>query len=68
MQNPNKQNDAFRGELCYKPQWLAQRLGVSLAAIYAGLRRGTIPSIRLGKRYVIPRAAIDDWLRTANHD
>lgn len=44
---------------------LAEDLGISRQSAYAGLRDGTIPSIRLGKRFVIPRAAIAEWLKTA---
>jgi excisionase family DNA binding protein len=44
---------------------LAADLGLSRQATYAGLRHGTIPGIRIGKRFVIPRAAIAGWLRTA---
>jgi excisionase family DNA binding protein len=44
---------------------LAEELGVSRATVYAGLREGTIPGIRLGKRFIIPRAAITEWLRSA---
>lgn len=43
----------------------ASAVGISRAAAYNGLRNGRIPHIRLGKRYVIPKAAIDDWLRNA---
>lgn len=44
---------------------LARDLGISRQAAYEGLRRKSIPSIRLGKRFIIPRAAIQEWLRTA---
>jgi len=44
---------------------LAVELGLNRAGTYKGLRDGTIPSIRLGKRFIIPRAAIQEWLRTA---
>jgi len=42
---------------------LANELGISRQSAYAGLRQGKIPSIRLGKRFIIPRAAIAEWLR-----
>ena len=45
---------------------LARELGVSRAAIYAGLRSGTAPSIRLGKRFILPRTAIAKWLQSAS--
>jgi excisionase family DNA binding protein len=44
---------------------LARYLGVSRTNAYAGLRAGTIPGIRLGKRFIVPRAAIDQWLLSA---
>lgn len=47
------------------PNELATMLGLSRQGVYVGLRNGNIPSIRLGKRFVIPRAAIEQWLQTA---
>lgn len=44
---------------------LAKELGISRQAAYTGLRNKTIPHIRIGKRFVIPRSAIEDWLRSA---
>jgi excisionase family DNA binding protein len=45
---------------------LARELGVSRHLVYTGLRKGKIPHIRLGKRFVISRAAIANWLATGN--
>jgi excisionase family DNA binding protein len=42
---------------------LAHELGISRQSAYAGLRQGKIPSIRLGRRFIIPRSAIKEWLR-----
>jgi len=44
---------------------LARELGLGRLTVYSALRNGTIPSIRVGKRYVLPRAAIQEWLRSA---
>jgi excisionase family DNA binding protein len=44
---------------------LAAEIGLSRQSTYEGLRKGTIPGIRLGKRWVLPRSAIAVWLRTA---
>jgi excisionase family DNA binding protein len=44
---------------------LARELGLGRLTVYGALRNGTIPSIRVGKRYVLPRAAIQEWLRSA---
>ncbi len=44
---------------------LARELGLGQLTVYAALRNGTIPSIRVGKRYILPRAAISEWLKSA---
>jgi len=44
----------------------AREIGISRQAAYAGLRRGEIPHIRLGKRFILPKTAIAEWLRTAS--
>jgi len=54
-----------RSALVYSVDELARELGVGRMAIYEGLRAGKIPSIRLGKRFILPRAAIEKWLLSA---
>jgi excisionase family DNA binding protein len=49
----------------YSPEELQYMLGVSRRKVYDGLNSGAIPNIRLGKRFIIPRASIQDWLRNA---
>jgi excisionase family DNA binding protein len=44
---------------------LAEELGIGRQAVYAGLRSGTIQSIRTGKRFNLPKSAIEDWLKNA---
>jgi excisionase family DNA binding protein len=45
---------------------LAAELGLSRAVVYRELRAGRIPAIRVGpRRFVIPRAAVAEWLRSA---
>ena len=54
-QNPNR--------VIYRSvEELASELGVSRHSAYVGLRNGTIPHIRLGKRFIISKAAIAKWL------
>ena len=62
-----KHNDtkSNASEAVITPEELALTLGVSRQGVYLGLRNGSIPSIRLGKRFVIPRAAIKNWLENA---
>ncbi len=44
---------------------LARHLRISRAKTYQELRAGNIPSIRLGRRFILPRAAISIWLSSA---
>jgi len=44
---------------------LAEDIGLSERSTRAALRRGEIPHIRVGRRFILPRAAIAEWLRTA---
>ena len=44
---------------------LAEDIGLSERSTRAALRRGEIPHIRVGRRFILPKAAIADWLRTA---
>jgi excisionase family DNA binding protein len=44
---------------------LAKEIGISRQAAYSALHRGVIPHIRIGKRFILPRSAITEWLRTA---
>jgi len=43
-------------------------LGISRSSAYECVRLGSIPSIRLGRRIVIPRRAVDELLATARLD
>lgn len=43
-----------------------QLLGISRGLAYDLVRRGEIPSIRLGRRVVVPVTAIDDILNGAS--
>jgi excisionase family DNA binding protein len=45
----------------YSPDELARVLGVARNTVYANLRAGKIPHVKMGRRFVIPRAAVDAW-------
>ena len=40
----------------------ARRLGVSLNTTYEAVHSGQLPSIKIGGRYLVPRAALDRLL------
>ncbi len=46
----------------YKVDEAARLLGIGRNQCYEALKRGDLPSIRLGKRLLIPRAALDRLL------
>jgi excisionase family DNA binding protein len=48
----------------YTPSELARVLGISRNGVYAALRNGTIPHVRIGRRFVIPKTAVKSWLAT----
>jgi excisionase family DNA binding protein len=43
---------------------IARRLSIGRLAVYAMLERGTLPAIRLGRRWIITRYAYEQWERT----
>ena len=49
----------------FTAQELADLLGVSLVMVYRMLKNGEIPRRRAGRKYIIPRSAVEDWLREA---
>ena len=46
----------------YTAREAAERLGIGLTSLYAGVQRGEIPSIRVGRRVLIPRRSLDAML------
>jgi len=44
---------------------LAAEIGLSERSTRSALRRGDIPHVRVGRRYILPKTAIADWLRSA---
>jgi excisionase family DNA binding protein len=44
---------------------LAADIGLSERSTRSALRRGEIPHIRLGRRFILPKAAIAEWLCSA---
>lgn len=44
-----------------------QRLGISRCLAYELARSGGLPTLRLGRRYVIPVVAFENWLASAGH-
>lgn len=43
---------------------LAAYLGISDVMTYRLLQKGEIPRRKAGKKYIVPRAAVDEWLKS----
>jgi excisionase family DNA binding protein len=46
----------------------ATLLGISRAFAYEAVNRGEVPSIRIGRRILVPKAALDRLLGSPDHD
>ncbi len=47
---------------------VAKRLGIGRLAVYAMLEAGTLPGIRIGRRWLITREAYEQWERTCGEN
>jgi excisionase family DNA binding protein len=57
--------NATNGSTYGSVEELAEDLGISRTSAYQALRRGQFPHLKIGKRIIIPRAAIRQWMLTA---
>ena len=44
------------------PEMLSSVLPVSRSTLYRALRQGTIPCLRVGKRFILSRTHLERWL------
>ena len=51
--------------LVYTPAQIQQLLGLSKNSVYQRIADGSLPAVRLGRRLVIPRAALEKLLEQA---
>ena len=56
------------GKLVLTPTEAARLLRIGRGTAYEQIRCGTIPSIRLGRRILVPRAALMKMLETTESD
>lgn len=45
---------------------VAERLGVNRSTVYAGVKRGDLPGVTVGRRTVIPRPAFERMMDTGS--
>lgn len=53
---------------CISVEEAGRRLGVSKNTAYAAAKRGEIPTIKIGKRLLVPLAAFERMLETGNQN
>jgi excisionase family DNA binding protein len=58
-----QQSDSHRQT--YSVEDAGEILGLSRGAAYARAKDGSLPTIRMGKRLLVPKAALDKMLMTA---
>jgi excisionase family DNA binding protein len=63
--NHDKERD--QGRATYTLDETATILGISRAVAYQAARRGEIPTIRFGKRIVVPHKALERMLEGQNN-
>jgi excisionase family DNA binding protein len=56
-----------RNHLTLTPREAAKLTGLGMNYTYALLHSGEMPSIKAGKKYFIPRAALMRWLETCGN-
>ena len=57
-----------RGQLVFTVDEVAKMLTLSRHSVYEGIRTGQLPAIRIGRRLLIPRAALERMLGGKRRD
>jgi excisionase family DNA binding protein len=52
--------------MTYTVDEVAEMLGLARGTAYARVQDGSIPAVRMGRRWVIPKASFNSWLNGAN--
>lgn len=60
--SPGTLGSQWEGRNAFTVDETAKILGLSRASAFAGVSRGEIPSIRVGKRLIVPRRALEKML------
>jgi len=47
---------------------VAEKLGICSALVRRQIKKGVIPCVKLGDRYLIPKVAFERWLTLASPD
>ena len=61
-----KRKGTAKDRLTYSVEEAADALGISVKRAYQDVRSGNIPSIKFGRRLIIPRVALEKKLENAD--
>jgi excisionase family DNA binding protein len=50
--------------LNYSVPDLARRLGIGIESMYGAIKRNEVPHLKIGRRIILPKAAIQEWLKS----
>lgn len=59
------EKDGTQTREAYSVAETAERLGISRLSAYLAIQRGEIPSLRIGRRILVPKAAFNELLAEA---
>jgi excisionase family DNA binding protein len=54
--------------LTFSPQEVCKLLGLSRGSVYEAIRTGQIPSVKIGRRILVPRVALERLLEDRRAD
>ena len=56
---PNRVPEPPRG---YRPSQIAKSLGLSKSLVYAAIKQGDLPAVRIGKALIVLEVELQRWL------
>lgn len=52
-------------KLVYSPKEVSELLNVSVSTVYEMINQKVIPSVRIGRKHIIPKHTFENWLINA---
>jgi excisionase family DNA binding protein len=65
MRNGSRQRQINEDALTISVEECAKALGISKVSAYAAVKRGDLPTVRIGRRILVPRRALEEMLEVA---
>jgi excisionase family DNA binding protein len=62
MKKQQRQQKQNANPILMRPDEVAPLLNIELSTVWAWLRRGVLPHVRIGTRYFISRASLMRWI------